>query len=124
MSSYTTEPCPCGRTANRLTGIVGRTSDAIKVRGMFVIAKQAEQAILDFEPISQFQIVVSRREQRDEMNLKVELKDESIDRKKLAHDLNERFQNLCRVKIDRIEFVAKGSIPEEHQKIVDERSWD
>jgi hypothetical protein len=58
------------------------------------------------------------------MNLKVELKDESIDRKKLADDLNERFQNLCRVKIDRIEFVAKGSIPEEHQKIVDERSWD
>ncbi|MFC1969752.1 phenylacetate--CoA ligase family protein [Chloroflexota bacterium] len=124
MSSYTTEPCPCGRTAHRLTGIMGRTSDAIKVRGMFVIAKQAEQAILDFEPISQFQIVVGRREQRDEMNLKVELKDESIDRKKLADDLNERFQNLCRVKIDRIEFVAKGSIPEEHQKIVDERSWD
>jgi len=124
MSSYITEPCPCGRTASRLTGIVGRTSDAIKVRGMFVIAKQAEQAILDFEPISQFQIVVRRREERDEMNLKVELKDESIDRKKLADDLNERFQNLCRVKIDRIEFVAKGSIPEEHQKIVDERSWD
>ena len=124
MSSYATEPCPCGRTAHRLTGIVGRTSDAIKVRGMFVIAKQAEQAILDFEPISQFQIVVRRRAQRDEMKLKVELKDESIDRKKLADDLNERFQNLCRVKIDRIEFVAKGSIPEEHQKIVDERSWD
>jgi hypothetical protein len=58
------------------------------------------------------------------MNLKVELKDESIDRKKLADDLNERFQNLCRVKIDRIEFLTKGSIPEEHQKIVDERSWD
>ena len=124
MSSYTTEPCPCGRTAHRLTGVMGRTSDAIKVRGMFVIAKQAEQAILDFEPISQFQIVVGRREQRDEMKIKVELKDESIDRKKLADDLNERFQNLCRVKIDRIEFVAKGSIPEEHQKIVDERSWD
>ena len=124
MSSYTTEPCPCGRTAHRLTGIMGRTSDAIKVRGMFVIAKQAEQAILDFEPISQFQIVVRRREQRDEMDLKVELKDKSIDRKKLADDLNERFQNLCRVKIDRIEFVPKGNIPEEHQKIVDERSWD
>jgi phenylacetate-CoA ligase len=124
MSSYTTEPCPCGRTAHKLTGIVGRTSDAIKVRGMFVIAKQAEQAILDFETVSQFQIVVSRREQRDEMNLKVELKDESIDRKKLADDLNERFQTLCRVKIDRIEFVEKGSIPESLQKIVDERTWE
>lgn len=124
MSSYTTEPCPCGRTANRLVGIVGRTSDAIKVRGMFVVAKQAEQAVLGFEPISQFQIVVSRREQRDEMTLKIELKDEDIDKKKLVDDLNKRFQDICRVKIDNIEFVERGNIPEKHQKIVDERTWD
>jgi len=124
MSSYITELCPCGRTANRLVGIVGRTADAIKVRGMFVVAKQAEQAVLSFEPISRFQIVIGRKEQRDEMTLKVELKDEAIDRKELADNLNERFQNLCRVKIDRIEFVEKGDIPEEHQKIVDERTWD
>ena len=50
MSSYITEPCPCGRTANRLTGIVGRTGDAVKVRGMFVVARQAEQVIMSFEP--------------------------------------------------------------------------
>ena len=50
MSSYITEPCPCGRTANRLTGIVGRAGDAVKVRGMFIVARQAEQAIMGFEP--------------------------------------------------------------------------
>jgi phenylacetate-CoA ligase len=124
MSSYITEPCPCGRTANRLVAIVGRTGDAIKVRGMFIVAKQAEQAVLSFEPLSRFQIVVGRRGQRDEMTLKIELKDEAIDRKKLANDLNKRFQNLCRVKIDKIEFVEKGTIPEEHKKIVDERTWE
>jgi len=124
MSSYTTEPCPCGRTANRLVAIVGRTGDAIKVRGMFVVAKQAEQAVLSFEPISQFQIMIGRRGQRDDLTLKVELKDESIDREKLASGLNKRFQDICRVKIDRIEFVQKGSIPEEHQQIVDERTWE
>ncbi len=123
MSSYITEPCPCGRTANRLAGIVGRTGDAVKVRGMFVVTKQAEQTILSFEPISRFQIVVSRKGQRDEMTLKVELKNKDIDRERLAGDLNARFQNVCRVKIDRIEFVGMGSIPEGHQKIVDERSW-
>ncbi|MBA7651584.1 Phenylacetate-coenzyme A ligase [subsurface metagenome] len=123
MSSYTTEPCPCGRTANRLVAIVGRASDAVKVRGMFVVAKQAEQVVFSFEPVFRFQIVVRRRGQRDEMALKIELKDEAIDRRKLADDLNERFQNLCRVKIDRIEFMEKGTIPEEYQKIVDERTW-
>jgi len=123
MSSYTTEPCPCGRTANRLVAIVGRTSDAVKVRGMFVVAKQAEQVVTSFEPVSRFQIVVRRSGQRDEMTLKIELKDEAIDKGKLADDLNRRFQELCRVKIDGIEFVEKGTIPEEHQKIVDERTW-
>lgn len=123
MSSYTTALCPCGRTANRLVAILGRTGDAIKVRGMFIIAKQAEQAILGLKPISRFQIVIRRREQRDEMTLKIELKDETLDRKELGDDLNKRFQNLCRVKIDRIEFVEKGSIPDGHQKLIDERTW-
>ena len=124
MSSYTTEPCPCGRTSHRLVAIVGRTSDAVKVRGMFVVARQAEQLVLSFEPISQFQIVVSREGQRDEMALRIELKDESIDREKLAGEVTRRFQDMCRVKIDRIEFVEKGSIPEEGQRIVDERTWE
>ena len=125
MSSYITDPCPCGRTANRLTAIVGRTGDAVKVRGMFVVAKQAEQAVLSFGQVSRFQILVTRREQRDEMTLKVELKHEAPeeDKRRLADDLNKKFQDVCRIKIDRIEFVDKGAIPEEHQKIVDERSW-
>ena len=123
MSSYIAEPCPCGRTANRLTGIVGRTGDAVKVRGMFIVTRQAEAAILSLEPISRFQIVVGRREHRDEMTLKAELKDDAVDKEKLADDLNRRFQDACRLKIDSIEFVGKGTIPEEHQIIVDERSW-
>ena len=125
MSSYTIEPCPCGRTAHRLMGIVGRTSDAVKVRGMFVVARQAEQIALGFEPISNFQIVVRRQEQRDEMTLKIELKSElkADEKQRLAEDLNKRFQDVCRVKVDKIEFVAGGSIPEKRQTIVDERTW-
>lgn len=124
MSSYTTEPCPCGRTANRLLALVGRTSDAVKVRGMFVVARQAEQAVLSFEPVSRFQIVVGRTGQRDEMTLRIELKDEPVDREGLAGDINGKFQDVCRVKIDRIEFVEKGSIAEDSEKILDERSWE
>ena len=124
MSSYITEACPCGRTASRLTGIVGRASDAVKVRGMFVVARQAGQIISSFEPISQFQVVVDRRGQQDEMTLKIELTDQTIDQKKLADDLGQRFRNLCRVRIDRIDFVERGTIPEEHQTILDQRRWE
>ena len=126
LSSYITEPCPCGRTANRLTGIVGRAGDAIKVRGMFVVAKQAEQVFLGFEEIAKFQISVTRREQRDEMTLKVELKHEATEeaKRRLAKDLDGKFQDVCRIKPDRIDFIKKGTIPEQYQKIVDERTWE
>jgi len=123
ISSYTTEPCPCGRTSDRLVAILGRTGDAVKVRGMFIVARQAEQVFSSFDPISRFQILVGRRAQRDEMTFKVELKDETIDKKKLAEDLNKKFQSACLVRADKIEFVARGTIPEEHQKLVDERTW-
>ena len=124
MSSYITEPCPCGRTAPKLTGIVGRTGDAVKVRGMFVVTKQAEQAIMSFGQVSNFQLIVGRRQHRDEMTLKLELKDVSVDKTKLTEDLNQKFQDTCRIKIDKIEFVERGTIPEEHQGMVDERTWE
>ena len=124
MSYYTTEPCPCGRTANRLVAIVGRAADATKIRGMFVVTKQAEQLFNSFEKISAFQIVVGRKEQRDTVTFKIELKDENIDKGRLADDLNSKFQDVCRVKADKIEFVARGTIPEEHKTIVDARTWE
>ncbi len=123
LSSYTTEPCPCGRTSDRLVAIVGRTGDAIKVRGMFVVARQAEQVILGFPEVSRFQIVVRRVEFRDEMNLRLELKAGAVDKAKLADDLGARFQDTCRVKIDKIEFLQAGALPEKYQRIVDARSW-
>jgi phenylacetate-CoA ligase len=124
LSSYVTEACPCGRTAYRITGIVGRAGDAVKVRGMFVVAKQAEQAITGFSQVSRYQLVVGRRQHRDEMVIKIELKDKTADTAKLAEGINKKFQDTCRIKADKIEFVEAGSIPEDKQGIVDERKWE
>jgi len=88
-----------------------------------VVTKQAEQVFSEFEQISRYQIIVGRRAQRDELVFKVELKDESIDKAKLADALAERFPQVCRVRPDRIEFVTAGTIPEERQTIVDTRTW-
>jgi phenylacetate-CoA ligase len=124
MSSYITGPCPCGRTSNRLVGIVGRTGDAVKVRGMFVVTRQVEEAVLAIAAVSQFQVVINREGQRDDMTLRVELKSEEIDRDALVTELNERVQGVCRVRVDRVEFVAPGSIPEDQSRVVDWRKWD
>jgi len=124
LSSYVTEPCPCGRTANRITGIVGRAGDAVKVRGMFIVAKQAEQAIMSFSQVARYQLIVGRRQHRDEMTLKVELKDSMADKARLSVDINQKFQDICRIKIDKIEFVDTGTISEKQQGITDERKWE
>jgi phenylacetate-CoA ligase len=124
MAAYTIEPCPCGRTASRITGIVGRTADAVKVRGMFVIAKQAEEVLAEFDPIAQFQLIVGRSGERDELVLRIELKDETIDKDQLSGRLLERFPQVCRVRPDGIAWVARGSIPADRQTIVDERRWE
>ncbi len=124
LSSYTTEPCPCGRTSYRLTGIVGRTGDAVKVRGMFVVARQAEQAVTGSGEVSRFQLIVGRQQHRDELTLKLECRDENIDTAKLARSIDKKFQDVCRIKIDKIEFVVSGTIPEDKQSIIDERKWE
>jgi hypothetical protein len=60
------------------------------------------------------------------MTLKVELKHglSSEEKQKLAGELSQKLQNICRIKPDRIEFVPHGTLSEEQPKIVDERSWE
>jgi phenylacetate-coenzyme A ligase PaaK-like adenylate-forming protein len=68
--------------------------------------------------------VVTRPGHRDELTLKVELKtEEGIDKEKLAQELNKVVSDAVRIKVDRVEFVAKGVIPEFHKLIVDERVY-
>jgi phenylacetate-CoA ligase len=124
LSSLITAPCSCGRTAHKISGIVGRTGDAVKVRGMFVVAKQAEQVLGSFEQVAKFQIIVDRRASRDELCLKIELNSESGDTGKLEADIDKKFQEVCRVKPDKIEFLPPGTIPESHKTLEDIRKWE
>jgi phenylacetate-CoA ligase len=124
MSSLITTPCPCGRTSPRITGIVGRTMDAVKVRGMFIVARQVEQIISSFEAVSKFRIIVDRKDDRDQMKLLLEVKDTPVDRNILANEIGDKIQNICRLKIDSIEFVKPGTIPEPSIPIEDIRKWE
>jgi phenylacetate-CoA ligase len=124
LSSLITAPCPCGRTAYKISGIVGRSGDAVKVRGMFIVAKQAEQVLSSFDEVAKFQIIVDRRASRDELNLKIELKSGAAEANKLAAEIDKKFQDVCRVKPDKIEFVPAGTISEPHKTLEDIRKWE
>lgn len=124
LSSLNISACPCGRTSYKITGIMGRSGDAVKVRGMFIVAKQAEQVVASFEAVSKFQIIVDRKANRDELNLKLELKNGPADKGILIDNINKKFQDICRLKLDNIEIVPTGTIREPHQSIEDVRKWE
>jgi phenylacetate-CoA ligase len=123
LSSFTDEPCPCGRKSYRLTRIMGRVGEAVKVRGMFIHSRQIEEVIRKFPEVSRFQVYVSRSGHRDEWAINVELKEE-VGQEELLESLRKSIQESCRVKPDKIEFVSQGTITEGAKKIVDQRTWE
>ncbi|MBN2462706.1 MAG: phenylacetate--CoA ligase family protein [Dehalococcoidia bacterium] len=124
IASWIDEPCTCGRTSPRITRLLGRVGDAVRTRGMFIHPRQLEPAMAKFPQVAQYQAVVTRPGTRDDLTLKVEPKtEEGINREQLASELNQVVSEALRIKVDQVEFVAKGVIPEWHKLIVDERVY-
>ena len=123
LSSLINEPCPCGRTSPRLTGILGRVGDSVKVRALYLTPGQVKTVASRFPVISKYQVVVGRVGYKDEMTFNLELADETIDRDKFFKELQASFQDTCRLRIDKINVVPPGTISEDDKTIKDERSW-
>ncbi len=124
LSSIVDDVCPCGRTSKKLTGIQGRIGEAVKVRGMFVVAKQAESVLSQFKEISRWQISVNRTAQRDEMTITAELCDDACDKIKLAEEIGNKFKSICLINPDKIDFVPAVTLPQDSKTIVDLRKWE
>ena len=55
------EPCKCGRTMVRMSRVLGRTDDMIKVRGVNIFPSAIESILLEIDGLSpHYQIVVDR----------------------------------------------------------------
>ena len=124
LASWIDEPCKCGRTSLRITRILGRMGDAVRTRGMFIHPRQIGPAMAPFVEVSKYQAVVTRSGHRDDFVLRVELKsEEGVDKEKLSAQLIKAVSDAVRIKLDKIEYVTKDVIPEEHKLIVDEREY-
>ncbi|MCP4607939.1 MAG: phenylacetate--CoA ligase, partial [Planctomycetes bacterium] len=121
---FTDEPCACGQKSRRLLRIAGRVGDLVKVRGMFIIPKELSDALHQYLQVIAYQAVVRREGHRDDLTLKIELESDNIDREKLSQDILQAVSAACRVKFDRVEWVSKGTIPEDRKIVLDERTWE
>ncbi len=121
LSSVTEDECPCGRTAPRLTRIMGRVDQLTKVKGMFVHPSQVQKVIDAHPEVARGRLVVDRAQDQDVMTLEIEVTagaGEGLEAK-VAETLRETAKLKGSVKI-----VPPGSIPAESKTIEDIRKWD
>ena len=120
LSRYIKERCPCGRTSFRLMGISGRVGEATKVRGLFIAPSQLRLVASRFGEL-RLQAVVDRLDFKDYLTVRVEARLE--DQARLQSEFENVFKEICTVKIDKLEFIEKGTLAEKDGLIVDRRSW-
>jgi phenylacetate-CoA ligase len=124
LSSFLAErPCSCGRTAPKLQGILGRVGDAVKVKGMFVLGSQMEEAAREFPEIARLQAVVTREAHQDRLHYLVELElDAGAPRPGLAEHIAAGLRERLKVRGE-VEIVPTGTIPAGARRIDDRRVW-
>jgi phenylacetate-CoA ligase len=122
LSRFIRERCICGRTSFRLMGISGRVGEAAKVRGMFIAPSQLKVVSSRFDDIK-LQALVDRIDFKDYLTVRVEAEQEGPERSRLEREFENIFKEVCTVKIDKLEFIDKGTLTEKGGLIVDRRSW-
>src|SRR5438477_1928076 len=110
------QKCPCGRTAPKLAGLMGRVGDAVKVKGMFIRGAEIEKALKAFPAVTRFQAVVTRDQHQDQLEYVLELAPGAAVDVALVADA---LRDAVKVRGE----VRTGSVPENAKRIDDRRVW-
>lgn len=123
LSVLSEGPCPCGRTSPRLLKILGRVDQATKVRGLFIHPVQVDEIVSRHPSVGRAQIVVTRKEDKDEMTLIVEPKEAGTALESLKGEIERSIREVMKLRGE-VCFVPAGTLPEAAKKIEDKRTWD
>ena len=117
LSAVLPGPSPCGRTAMRIKGWMGRADQTTKVKGMFVRPEQIAEVMRRHPGITGARLVVTRDNEQDAMALHAETASASDD---LAAAIAESLQVVLRLR-GSVRLVAPGALPNDGKVIADER---
>ncbi|MCR6631925.1 MAG: phenylacetate--CoA ligase [Magnetospirillum sp.] len=71
--SFTSEPCRCGRTSQRLLGVHGRLDDMLIIRGVNIFPSDVEAIVRkDHELTGEYRLVVERKDHLDALTVEAE----------------------------------------------------
>ncbi|MEY8516412.1 phenylacetate--CoA ligase [Lachnospiraceae bacterium 29-84] len=91
------EPCKCGRTTVRMENLDGRTDDMLKIRGVNVFPSQIEEVLLGIDEIGpHYEIIVTRKDHSDILEIRVELA-EPVDSYKALEQLEKKIKHKLRI---------------------------
>ncbi len=108
---------PCGRTAPRINGWMGRADQRTKIRGMFVDPAQIDRVLKAHGNVTGMRLVVSENGGLDTVNLQCEVASQDD---ALAQKIAAAFQAECKVRAT-VEFV--DSLPKDGKVIDDIREY-
>jgi len=80
ITTFSRQPCSCGRTFVKMDRITGRTDDMLIINGVNVFPSQIEALLSDIKEIElQYLLIVRKKKHLDELNIRVEGKKEVFD---------------------------------------------
>ncbi len=123
LSMLAEAPCPCGRTSLRLVKIMGRVDQVTKVRGLFVHPGQVDEVAVRYPQIARYQMVIKRKEDKDEMIFRIELKESILQTRALEQQIEQSIRDVMKIR-GHVQSVPTGTIPEGAKKIEDQRTWE
>lgn len=115
-------PCPCGRTAPQLAGLLGRVGDGVKGKGMFVRASQMDAVMKRFPEVVCYQATVTRERHQDSLVYAIELSESVVQPDDLTRRIAETLRDEVKVRGE-VRIVPVGTIPAGAKKLNDCRVW-
>jgi len=121
LSAFAPGGCACGRPTPRLVGWLGRTGEAVKVRGMFLHPRQVTAVMSQVPSVAAYRFLIDRVEHRDVLRCEVVPAAEGIDHGHLATEVHDTIRSGLRfdVEVQVVTALEAGAKP-----ITDLRTWD
>ncbi len=119
------DPAPGqSKQEERTITLVGRSGEAVKVRGMFVHPNQLRFAVSQVMAFQAVQGVITRPELRDAFVIRIAPQESPVDADALIARIKDQVRQVCRVRVDEVQFVTPDAIPDGSPIMLDQRSWD
>ena len=115
LASFITEPCPCGSTYPRISPIMGRSDDMVKVKGNIIFPSTIEDVINSVSGASsEYRAIIEHVDGKDQMTVIVEVEG-GTDRTEVSLDIQYTFKQKYNMTPE-VKVVGIGELPRSEKK--------